>query len=115
MTIQLGTAVPSNYNGQFVLVLTAPKRFDTVDAVRLTNVSSVVIVLNNISSCYQGQELLMPGQQMVYKSPNVSSVPYAYSSQAATAALEGLLLSEWSDDSATDFIGTYPASVSTLG
>jgi hypothetical protein len=110
MTVQLGTVVPTVYSGISCVTLPSPKGFNTVDALRLTNLSTDIVVLNNISDTYQGQELLMPGQQMVYKSPNVSALPFAFGSTLSTTTLATQLYAEWSDDSATDFIGTYPWS-----
>ena len=90
--------------------------FNTVVAVRLTNYTSDVLVLTNINGRGQGQEYLMPLQQMVYLFPNVTQVPLIRGLQLGADIPASALLVEWSLDVGdgapdTDFPGTYPTQV----
>ena len=110
MTVIIGVAQSTVFSGVPCVVLTPPRTFDTVQAVRLSNTGSDPMILNNISDLYQGQEYLLPGQTMVYKSPNRTSTPYVLGKTANPATVLTSLLIEWSDDAETDFVGTYPSS-----
>lgn len=110
MTVKLGPVTVATFQGVSSCLLVTPSAFDTAQALRLTNLSTDVVVLTNISDTYQGQEYLMPGQQMVYKSPNRSGTPTAVGLTLTPTQLSTLLFAEWSDDAETDFIGTYPTT-----
>lgn len=109
MTIRIGTV--QLLTGQAVCSLVAPAALDTVTGLRLANATASVLVLENITQNGQDQQYLMPAQQMVYKSPNISSPPVVYSLTATPATVQASLFVEWSDDPETDFLGTYPVAL----
>lgn len=110
MSIILGTITVLNGKA----IINAPQGFDTLLAVRVTNGNATKVVrLNNINGTGQSQELLFGCQQMVYKSPNISAQPYVdLLTNLDPTAAAGNVYIEWSSDPATDFLGTYPFSIS---
>ena len=107
MTIRLGTATLQGTE----LQLQAPGRTNTFTALRLTNYTAEVFVLNNISSVQMGEEYLFPLQQMVYRVENVSAVATITGASLGIFTSVPAVYAEWSDDPLTDFPGTYPTSV----
>lgn len=109
MTVIIGTTPASPQGGGVTLALPYPRNQESLDGVRISNTSKTVIaLLNNLVTAGQSQVLLFPGQQMVYPVKNTSTIPTV---QALGGGVTNLAVTvEWSDDSATDFIGTYPAS-----
>lgn len=98
-----------------VLQLKPPLGFGGGRGVRLTNLSTDVVVLTNVSGTDQSQEYLLPRQTMVYQSANVSGTPTAYGLTLPIATVAASFYSEWSTDPLTDFVGTYPSSVRSGG
>lgn len=93
--------------------ITAPGNFGSFTAIRLSNFSGTVMTITGINPDDPGsQEYLLPLQQNVYQTSNVSSLPLiaGVSSIVSTSSL--VLLAEWSDDPLRDFPGTYPTAVS---
>ena len=110
----------TSQQGSGLVLLPVPAGFDSVHAVRLTNYTTKPILLTNISSVEQSQEILPPLTAMVYKSPNTSDYPrmtgVAVGAVAAAtpAAIAAGVLVEWASDAVNDFLGTYPYSLSQL-
>lgn len=98
-------------NGQLELI--PPAGFDSTKSLRLANTSSDTLIVTNVSSVGQSREYLLPGQQMVYRSPNVSSPITIIGLTLAATAIAAVLFSEWGTDEIceNDFPGTYPVLV----
>lgn len=115
--IRIGT---TQAQGNGNVIIPPPAGFDTVHAVRLTNYTTKPIVLTNISSVEQTQEILPPLTAMVYKSPNTSDFPrmtgVAVGAVAAAtpAAIAAGVFVEWASDPVNDFLGVYPYSVAVV-
>ncbi len=108
MTIRLGQAT---VNGSTVQIK-APGGLGTFQAVRLTNYTSVILIINGIDSDDPGsQEYLLPLQQNVYRTNNVSNIPTV--TGLVTGGVEQLatVLVEWSDNPLRDFPGVYPTAI----
>lgn len=88
--------------------------FGSVQAVRLTNYTADALILTNINGTGQSQEYLMPLQQMVYHTLNVSTIPTVIAQSLGTAFDVAALFVEWSTDPTIDFIGTYPQQVTQV-
>ena len=91
--------------------ITAPAGWATVRALRLTNYTSDVLVLTNISGVDQSQEYLLPLQQMVYRSINSSNIPTVEGISLGALTTVPTVLVEWSTEPLVDFIGTYPTAI----
>lgn len=110
MSIFLGEATQQGTS----FTITPPRGFNGVEAVRLTNYTGEVLILSNISGVGQNDEYLMPLQQMVYHTANVSNVPQVKGTLLGNPFLTSALFVEWSDDAEQDFIGTYPVTLSQV-
>lgn len=108
--IYLGTVV---FNGGGRCYLLPPMGFDSTKAIRIANVSTNVHIITNVSSVSQSREYLLPGQQMVYKSVNVSSPIYVDNVDGSTVSASDILC-EWASEPDTDFQGTYPYTIPTV-
>ena len=107
MTIRLGEATVLGDQVQ----LAAPGGFGTFKGVRLTNYTMDVLIVRGISGTSLGEEYLLPLQQMVYHTDNVSAIPTLAGIPLAGLTTVPTVLVEWSDDPLNDFIGTYPTSI----
>jgi len=92
--------------------LQAPGRFGTFTAVRLTNYTADVLIVTGIDSQDPAsQEYLLPLQQNVYKTDNVSKIPTIQGISLGSLSLVPTVLVEWSDEPLKDFPGTYPTAI----
>lgn len=89
-----------------------PTGFGGIQAVRLTNYTADVIVLQDITGAGDGsQEYLMPFQTSVYESVSTRTPPTAYGQTLGTGFATSQLFVEWSTDPTADFPGTYPSAL----
>lgn len=94
------------------VVIQPPTGFSGVQAVRLTNYTADVIILQNITGTGEGsQEYLMPFQTNVYKVDSVRTPPTATGKSLGVAFGSSSLLVEWSTEPTADFPGTYPSAL----
>lgn len=115
MTIRLGSATFDAAKDIVTIDTRGVAGFDTVKAVRLTNYTADAIVLTGISGLDPNSvEYLMPLQQMVYHTDNISSVPVLKGLQLGTDLNAAAVFVEWSTEPELDFIGTYPTQVSAI-
>ena len=110
MTIRLGSAVLSGTS----VTIQPPSGFNAVGAVRLTNYTGEVLTLDNITGEDPSLEYLMPLQQMVYHTKNVSKVPVILGLVLGAGFPLAQLFVEWSDNPLEDFPGTYPAQITQV-
>lgn len=93
--------------------LLPPTGFGSVQAIRLSNYTAFPVTVNNIGGVGQSSQLLMPNQQMVYPTNNVSTTPtLAPSGNDTLADVVANVFVEWSTEPSVDFIGVYPAQLS---
>lgn len=104
-----GTATVNPSTG--IVQISAPMGFGTTRGVRLSNYTTDVLILTNISSVDQSQEYLPPQTQMVYPSVNVGILPTVTGVTLPAASIAANLFVEWSTDPTNDFVGTYPAAL----
>ena len=108
MTIRLGSATVTGST----VSLIAPGGFGTFQAVRLTNFTSLILILTGIDSDDPGgQEYLLPLQQNVYRTNNISKIPTITGIVAGGAGAISSVLVEWSDNPLKDLPGTYPTAI----
>lgn len=110
MTIFLGSVTQQGNR----LGISPPAALSSVKAVRIANVTSDVLILNNIAGNGQSQEYLLPLQQGVFKTEGVQQIPTIYGQALGDALPLSQIFVEWSDDPLADFPGTYPTTLSAL-
>jgi hypothetical protein len=108
MTIRLGEAIVQGTGVR----LKAPGQFGLFEAVRLTNYTADVLILNGIDSEDPAdQQYLLPLQQNVYKTSNTSNIPEVIGMSLGGLTSVPTVLAEWSDNPLKDFPGTYPTAI----
>jgi hypothetical protein len=108
MTIRLGEAIVQGTGVR----LKAPGQFGLFEAVRLTNYTANVLILNGIDSDDPAdQQYLLPLQQNVYKTSNTTNVPEVVGLSLGALTSVPTVLAEWSDNPLKDFPGTYPTAI----
>jgi len=110
MTIFLGSVTQQGNR----LGISPPAALSSVKAVRVANITSDVLILNNIAGNGQSQEYLLPLQQAVFKTEGVQQIPTIYGQALGDALPLSQIFVEWSDDPLADFPGTYPTTLSAL-
>jgi hypothetical protein len=96
-----------------VVKLPPPAQFGSVGAVRLSNYTAFPVTVNNISGVGQSAQLIMPNQQMVYPTQNVSTQPTLVPTGNDTLTdVATNVFVEWSTEPQHDFTGVYPAQLS---
>lgn len=110
MTIFIGSVTQQGNK----LGISPPAALSSVKAVRVANITSDVLILNNIAGNGQSQEYLLPLQQAVYKTEGVQQIPTLYGQALGDALPLSQIFVEWSDDPLADFPGTYPTTLSQL-
>ena len=95
------------------VVLLPPAGFGSVGAIRLSNYTAFPVTVNNIGGRGQSAELLMPNQQNVYPTQNVSTTPSLVPTSTDTVTdVATNVYVEWSTEPEHDFLGVYPAQLS---
>lgn len=107
MTVFLGQATLSGNTVQ----IEPPLGFGAVDSVRLTNFTPDVLILTNINGRESSQEYLMPLQQMVYRTQDVTQIPTITGVALGSSFPVSQVFVEWSNNGLVDFPGTYPIEV----
>ena len=109
MSITVGQAV---VEGNKVVIKPPNLGTGAARAIRLTNYTANVLILTNIDGQTQSQEYLLPLQQMVYETINVTTVPtVAVLDIGGAIVTPPTVLVEWSTDPLKDFTGTYPTVI----
>lgn len=109
MTVYLGTGTFNKAGNYFEIA--SPQNFNSLYAIRLSNLTGDVLIVKNIQSTGQSTEYLLPYQQNVYKTENLSAIPKFTGLYLGNSVDTAALLVEWSDEPDTDFPGTYPVDV----
>lgn len=88
----------------------------TYHAVRITNYTGGVLVLNGVDSSNAGTtEYLLPLQQNVYRTSIKGAAPILQDISLGSILNVNGVLVEWSDSPKEDFPGTYPTTISAGG
>lgn len=110
MTVFLGSVTQQGSKNY----ISPPAALTSVEAVRITNITSDVLVLSNVAGNGQSLEYLLPMQQAVYKSEGSQQIPTVYGVTLGNVLPNSQIFVEWSDDPLNDFPGTYPTTIGSL-
>lgn len=110
MTIRLGATTFNQEND--TLVIKPPTGFNGANALRITNYTVDVIILQNITGTNPGdRQYIMPFQQTVFEIETVQDYPTMKGQQLGVDIPQEQVLVEWADNGLDDFEGTYPTQV----